>query len=603
MIIQEQQHYLSKSKLSSVLPRSITGIDVGSSGGARATCLRHQNLKGNFERSRQRHNATQTLESSLHAYKCYSYNCNLHNCQHTTGMCCHSCGSNNDHCFQLTNTTTDPNCFQQLQPSKCLDHFVGDSNTGTDVMCHCHITHHCHHYSPSDRFNRSQTNLLQQRQNKRRLKHCSKHRLQMFKQQPPHQHRDLPTSKTKSSLSSDEKLSEQNQHLHCQSSSKNNKNSSLMQDVAIEIDAATSLTENNNYRNSSTGTSDFSFKMAKSNDHDPIIMAPMNNKADSDLKGRRSLKNSNTTLETTEDSNSDSEVYTRHLHRQKPKSKKRSNIGEVANDLESYTPIVICCNDTTCCRIVATLISPAATQAHNERVKIKRKRFISQEHCSSCSKCSSCSCHMRTSSCSSIDDFEVDHEMTVSVDCHRCHLQPQSSDSSVEASNDEDGNHITQRIHDMKSVQLRASRRSSRESFCSCNSTSCCYCSCDDCDTSHAKIEAPTKRVNAADMEEQHSRTLTPITNSSSVVSTPLAEDAITLRSMSTGIEEDSISQSQSAEYFSLSSNQPSLQQKIPISPTRIITVPPVVTTARKQCKHYSKHHRHKLDSPVSNYL
>lgn len=133
--------------------------------------------------------------------------------------------------------------------------------------------------------------------------------------------------------------------------------------------------------------------------------------------------------------------------------------------------------------------------------------------------------------------------------------------------------------------------------------------------------------------EEGHSSTLTPLTNPSSIVSTPGDEGDVTIRSLSNAFSEDTSSQSHSAEYFSLSSTNQVSQgtpRKLPQnnknsstdgtgSSTGIPNVTFIDTaailspnhgedtnrqTGRKPCKHYSKHHRHKrVDSPVDSYL
>lgn len=219
----------------------------------------------------------------------------------------------------------------------------------------------------------------------------------------------------------------------------------------------------------------------------------------------------------------------------------------------------------------------------NEAVKIKRKNFITSNYCSSCSKCSSCSCCQQeldgqlhnscsfSSSLSHLDDdgggggdaarLNGDDEV-----CSRCDAKGNDNDS--------DG------ANDYSSSQQSA------ESFCSCNSTSRCYCSCS-CD------ESETIR--------KESSTTTPITMSD--VSTPVeipspgqyGEDAFSMAGKS------SVSQS---EYFSLSSDRPpshSMASSPMSPPDSVMPSPPAFP--RKNCKHYSKHHRHKSDGNFDSVL
>uniref|UniRef100_A0A1B0A4B6 PQ-loop repeat-containing protein 1 n=1 Tax=Glossina pallidipes TaxID=7398 RepID=A0A1B0A4B6_GLOPL len=390
-----------------------------------------------------------------------------------------------------------------------------------------------------------------------------------------------------------------------------------LQQIAVEIDAAT-MTEDN----TTTATSNFAYRMPNDVEIGPIIRAPLHSDSYSDNAKRlcrKSSLNSSTTIETDELSNE-----------------------EMGQSNGSY-----CCHHYNRCHCVKkneTRISVV----QNERVKIKRKRFIAptaEDYCSSCSRCSSCSCtQVRTSSCSSIDEWGRDgrrsftssdprsRAFVVSADCHHCHVQYASTTSSADEV-DESVPNATDKIqkdlqgkplvHEATTVtdsSARSSRRSSiTASFCSCNSTSCCYCSCSCGDSTPGQMctareitnTSFSARMYLADLEDQHSSTLTPLTNPSSLVTTPLAEDCdLTMRSVSNPITEDTSSQSQSAEYFSLSSSTQPSQPTPTATPTRkpTISLPPTVEVtepasmeasnitrkSHKPCKHYSKHHRHK---------
>lgn len=293
----------------------------------------------------------------------------------------------------------------------------------------------------------------------------------------------------------------------------------------------------------------------------------------------------------------------------------------------------------------------------NECVRIQRKQFKAsgaEECCSTCSHCSDCSCqNADATSCSSFDELDADdndeeqriapHEVVVSAECHRCSFHHTSTMSTGDEAEDEDGgidDKLTAKTakHSERSMQhndttdssTHTSRRSSA-SYCSCHSSNgyCCECNCadvvdDDCESTTgqmltARDHPSTALTSTAELDVEHSSTLTPLTNASSAVSTPGAEDAdVTLRSLSNTLGEDVCSSlSQSAEYFSLSSNN----QQSHFSPAETPSHRPIKTTSeitkcnldksvdsgglgKKPCIHYTKHHRHKRPtSPMDCYL
>lgn len=386
--------------------------------------------------------------------------------------------------------------------------------------------------------------------------------------------------------------------------------------------------------NTTTATSNFAFKAAAENAVVPIIRAPLHVDSEAENRARRlkrrSSNNSNTTAETDELS---TEEHEDNCYRRQ----------------ESYR----ChCDHCHCCDHTMEDSEPkqqrSLVQMRNECVKIKRKRFIeADDYCSSCSRCSSCSCsHIHTSSCSSFEEWHLDerqstrsapnsHAFTVSADCHHCNPQRRPIVSSTCDMGQEDrhytGDEVLPQplIHETSDSSGHTSRRSSvSASFCSCTSNTCCCC--DDSTTGQMctarDVTLTTSivgKLTCTDGEEQHSSTLTPLTNPSSVVSTPVGDDGeVTIRSFSQALTDDTSSQSHSADYYSLSSNQQQTLDtpcKPPILLANLSTdqnVPNVevidtvleaddpARKARRQCKHFSKHHRHKRpDSPTDSYL
>uniref|UniRef100_W8BKQ3 Uncharacterized protein n=1 Tax=Ceratitis capitata TaxID=7213 RepID=W8BKQ3_CERCA len=616
---------------------------------------------------RQRHNATQTPDSIL--------NCSqLHNCHsHSAAL----------------------NCCGNTKSNDCCGLINGDLRSG-EISSHCHITHHCHHYSPGGggaSIDRRKRKLCSCRSHGSRKSNKSQHNHRR-KHQPHHHHyhnlqpefqqnrnknnnvRQLPGYNSKSSFdSSDDPPQSGLEQPH-----------ERLQAIAIEIDAAT-LTEDN----TSTATSNFAYKMAMGN-FTPIILPPIHDNVEVGKKPSRKLRkrcdsmNSNSTVETDELSHGNSE------DRRNKKAANNSLItGQHKNahhtfwgsrDINDYNYIrteskidghfedIIphaCCDDSLCC--VTSREMSKRNSAHNECVRIRRKQFRASgevDGCSTCSHCTNCSCqNADATSCSSFDELDADadndeehhmapHELLVAADCHRCNLRRRSTTSTGEEVEEEDADtddkltatNIKQYASPHRLLQdnntdssTHTSRRSSA-SFCSCHSSTCCCCECkcvvdvaeDDCDTVTtgqmltARDTSCTALTSAAELDAEHSSTLTPLTNASSVVSTPGAEDAdVTLRSLNNTLAEDVCSSlSQSAEYFSLSSNNPQSHVSPADTPKRMPgkiqskttttgenipksnLVEPTETseTGRKMCKHYGKHHRHKrAGSPLDSYL
>ncbi|XP_036328607.1 uncharacterized protein LOC118740945 isoform X3 [Rhagoletis pomonella] len=316
-----------------------------------------------------------------------------------------------------------------------------------------------------------------------------------------------------------------------------------------------------------------------------------------------------------------------------------------------------CCNDYICGITSGERRKQGA--AHNECVKIQRKLYdagVADDCCSTCSHCSNCSCqNADATSCSSIDDLDADdndeegrmapHELVVSAECHRCYLRRRSTISTGEEAEEEAqtddkltaasiGKQVAQEKEKTTTESSTHTSRRSSASFCSCHSSTCCCCECDcadeagddDCETAttgqmHTARDTSCRALtSAADFDAEHSSNLTPLTNASSVASTPNAEDAdVTLRSFNNTLTEDiGSSLSQSAEYFSLSSGNHQSQKSPTETPTRRkLKIPGEINPAesvskstnvpassRKPCKHYIKHHRHKRDtSPLDSYL
>lgn len=589
---------------------------------------------------RKRHNATQTPTSLINWEQRSAERRSRKNESSKTCYCCEK------HCPCLAATKRRIYC-NCSEVQRCQHHC--QHNVTPTSRCWCSTTHQPHycqrhqHAAITPGNNKDAVRaaveldhwqMCGKDRNFKRHKRCSSGR----HCRPPHMHHlhkkhcssvgHLPNTCTKSSLeSSDQRLS----------------SSGAMQEIAIEIDAAT-MTEDN----TTTATSNFAFKVAADSALAPIIRAPIHVDSDDGDRGthlrRRSSLNSNTTIDTDELSNEDA-------------LDKKVCAYSSGGDGRCYCH---CCGHA---RIDDALI---VRPIQNESVKIKRKRFIAaDDYCSSCSRCSSCSCsHVHSSSCSSFEEWplegrhsvcsapHVTHAFTVSADCHHCHPQRQNSQTSTEDLEGQEGDLngiIDEEVQPQPLVaettdsSARTSRRSSvSTSFCSCNSNTCCYCSgsYEDSHTGHmctardATIASLTLgKLGPFEGEEGHSSTLTPLTNPSSIVSTPGDEGDVTIRSLSNAFSEDTSSQSHSAEYFSLSSTNQVSQgtpRKLPQnnknsstdgtgSSTGIPNVTFIDTaailspnhgedtnrqTGRKPCKHYSKHHRHKrVDSPVDSYL
>uniref|UniRef100_A0A0A1WEB8 Uncharacterized protein n=1 Tax=Zeugodacus cucurbitae TaxID=28588 RepID=A0A0A1WEB8_ZEUCU len=509
------------------------------------------------------------------------------------------------------------------------------------MTSHCHITHHCHHYSPGsggdgEKSSKKSCGCNKHKNNRHHHSHHHKHRhhqyrhLQSELQQRDKHVRQLPGYTSKSSFDSSDDLQQsglgnQQERLH---------------DIAIEIDAAT-LTEDN----TSTATSNFAYKMAKANIA-PIIMAPIHDNDEDDKTQRRKYHdyrcdsmNSTSTGETDELSHRNSGVRHKKTDCDNTPIWTESNTDRHE---DTITPEIAYCKDSQCC--VKKREASKLDAAHNECVRIQRKQFKASgadECCSTCSHCSDCSCqNADATSCSSFDELEADdndeerrmapHELVVSAECHRCNFRQTSTTSTGDEAEEEDGGKyekVTAKMvkHSQRSIpdnngtdsSAHTSRRSSA-SYCSCHSSTCycCECKCadvvdDDCDSTTgqmltARDNPCTALTSTAELELEHSSTLTPLTNASSAVSTPGAEEAdVTLRSLTNTFAEDICSSpSQSAEYFSLSSNN----QQSHFSPTDTPTHRPLKTPSeitadksvdagelgKKPCKHYTKHHRHK---------
>ncbi|XP_058984660.1 uncharacterized protein LOC131805479 [Musca domestica] len=410
----------------------------------------------------------------------------------------------------------------------------------------------------------------------------------------------LPNIYTKSSESSDDPHNHPNHHLS---------SSTALQEIAIEIDAAT-MTEDN----STTATSNFAFKVAADNAVVPIIRAPIHADSDEESRGvirhmkRRSSINSNTTAETDEFSNEEAEEN-------QPQGDYRCQC-VYWHSYESGQKF----------------LASAVAEPKNECVKIKRKRFIAADDCcSSCSRCSSCSCsHVHTSSCSSFEEWpgitSNTQSFTVSADCHRCATKRHSAVSSTDYTGNNDNPFISDEvlpqplIQDTTDSSAPTSRRSSiTTSFCSCTSNAPCCCGEDSatgqmCTAQDATIRTSSiGKVACLDVDEQHSSTLTPLTNPSSAVSTPVGEEGdVTMRSISQPLTDDTSSHSHSADYYSLSSSQPHSQTTPNKTPRHAVILQKSTEAARvdvagetfdgedhdkksrKPCKHFGKHHRHK---------
>lgn len=600
---------------------------------------------------RKRHNATQTPTTMINWEQRSAERRSRKNELPKPCYCCEK------HCTCTTTASKRKgdccNCSEVQRYQHHCQHNVAPTS-----RCCCSLTHHSHFYSrhphaaimpgndkdaatatPSAISEYSHWPICAKDRSFKRHKRCTSGR----HYRPPHMYHlhkkhcssvgHLPNTYTKSSFDSSD---DPNQRLS---------SSAAMQEIAIEIDAAT-MTEDN----TTTATSNFAFKMAADSALAPIIRAPLHVDSDDGGRGkrqkRRSSLNSNTTIETDELSNED----------------------VMDNDVRTYGGSGGRCY-CHCCDHTHMEEGLAIRPIQNECVKIKRKRFIAaDDYCSSCSRCSSCSCsHVHSSSCSSFEEWPLEgrhstrsaphgsHAFTVSADCHRCHPHRQTSQTSTEDLEDQEhdlNGDVEEEVQPQPLVQettdssARTSRRSSVSiSFCSCNSNTCCCGSCDDTHTTHmctardATIASLTLgKLGPFEGEEGHSSTLTPLTNPSSVASTPGDEGDVTIRSLSNAFSEDTSSQSHSAEYFSLSSTNQISQgtpRKLPTNSkqmpsgtasntggagnTGIPNVAVIDTTAntmtsqgddtnghkgRKPCKHYSKHHRHKRsDSPVDSYL
>lgn len=581
-------------------------------------CLcKNQNLSSKLNSEpRKRHNATQTPTSlvnwdqrPLEHRNTSKHVCCNHKCK-TRRLALSSCVCygrpdvqvQTCHCHHLT-TSTSHCCHCQ----SCKQHRHHQRSRSTDYKRHRDFQNHWAPLCAKDRSFR------------RKPRRCTSDRHRQYQRHKTEctSVGHLPNTCTKSSLdSSDDPKHPQNHRLS---------SSTALHEIAIEIDAAT-MTEDN----TTTATSNFAFKAAAENAVVPIIRAPLHVDSEAENRARRlkrrSSNNSNTTAETDELS---TEEHEDNCYRRQ----------------ESYR----ChCDHCHCCDDSEPKLQRSLVQMRNECVKIKRKRFIeADDYCSSCSRCSSCSCsHIHTSSCSSFEEWHLDerqstrsapnsHAFTVSADCHHCNPQRRPIVSSTCDMGQEDrhytGDEVLPQplIHETSDSSGHTSRRSSvSASFCSCTSNTCCCC--DDSTTGQMctarDVTLTTSivgKLTCTDGEEQHSSTLTPLTNPSSVVSTPVGDDGeVTIRSFSQALTDDTSSQSHSADYYSLSSNQQQTLDtpcKTPILLANLSTdqnVPNVevidtvleaddpARKARRQCKHFSKHHRHKRpDSPTDSYL
>lgn len=630
----------SITKLTANRIKSDTPKDIGS-GYARDGGRRHRRCRCQHNDAvRQRHNATQTPDPILNwsqTHICHRRNATMDCCsKKTTNSCCS---------------------------------LINDELKSGEVTCHCHITHHCHHYSPGSGCgggirhkrqceHRSRSSGISNKRQHRHQHHHHHHyrhlQPELHKRNKNNNVRQLPGYNSKSSFDSSDDLQQSGLDAHKE----------RLQEIAIEIDAA-SMTEDN----TSTATSNFPYKMAMGNIV-PIKMAPPHLHDEDGKKQRRKQRrrlcdsmNSNSTAETEELS------HENFSEKDDGRDFINTNIQteyKTGRGFEnSITTHATCCDDSRCC--VQSGEEPNQNVMHNECVKIRRKLFrasATNDCCSTCSHCSNCSCqNADATSCSSIDDLDVDdndeeqrmapHELVVAAECHRCTLHCISTTSTGEEEEEDadtddklTANTATQLSHPQRHFQdnnttdssAHTSRRSSA-SYCSCHSSTCCCCECncavgvgdDDCDTvttgqmHTARDTSCTALTSAADLDAEHSSTLTPLTNASSVVSTPGAEEAdMTLRSLNNTLSEDVCSSlSQSAEYFSLSSGNHQNQlcpidtptrrplkahcENVPtgtIAQTNLNDTADAVVASRKPCKHYIKHHRHKrVASPLDCYL
>lgn len=570
-----------------------------------ACTSQQNNIKAGGE-TRKRHNATQTPTSLINWEKRpYYHSNNLLQC----------------HCEYICLRRSPASCYcPNAQEQVCHCHRLPNS---TSHYCRYKCQHHHRHSgrsrSTDHKHHEGQGPPMGIKECPMRRKHnkCwseNRSRYGPMKQQAHNLHcssmEHLPNIYTKSSESSDDPHNHPNHHLS---------SSTALQEIAIEIDAAT-MTEDN----STTATSNFAFKVAADNAVVPIIRAPIHADSDEESRGvirhmkRRSSINSNTTAETDEFSNEEAEEN-------QPQGDYRCQC-VYWHSYESGQKF----------------LASAVAEPKNECVKIKRKRFIAADDCcSSCSRCSSCSCsHVHTSSCSSFEEWpgitSNTQSFTVSADCHRCATKRHSAVSSFDYTGNNDNPFISDEvlpqplIQDTTDSSAPTSRRSSiTTSFCSCTSNAPCCCGEDSatgqmCTAQDATIRTSSiGKVACLDVDEQHSSTLTPLTNPSSAVSTPVGEEGdVTMRSISQPLTDDTSSHSHSADYYSLSSSQPHSQTTPNKTPRHAVILQKSTEVARvdvagetfdgedhdkksrKPCKHFGKHHRHKRsESPTDSYL
>lgn len=488
-------------------------------------------------------------------------------------------------------------CSLQSGPTVDSDLVVGE------ITCHSHVTHHCHHYSPINERNSSS-----RRKRRQTARCCSKLQPRYAQSSCSHQsccgaHHEQTASSTKSSINKtrstcEDHLQQQQQHSHHKSynskrlktAKRPKKPEEHLQSIAIEIDAAT-MTEDNN---SSTATSNFAYKSHLPGSS-PIILAPVRPKK---LHCQQySSQNSNTSIDS----------------------------DELSRDTEGDAEAAI-----------AEDIYQGKRGQQNSSVRIQRKQFIPCDEDFCCSSCSSCSCpHDGSTSCSSMsaDENELEfggNALTVEADCHRCGLQRQSTNTT---SNSEE---LPPNEQQTAAKEDNYSCHSGETTFCSCNSTTY-KCSC----TEDYRSLAKSASIDEEDIHMEHSNTLTPLTNASTLAEglTPEADSAdLTIHSNASDLSnqtmaaantllEDNSSLSQSAEFFSLSSYPPTespkrVAQKDCSTTTNVIihqaacasnpsnlssynnTQNSNNSSSRKPCKHYSKHHRHKRsESPMDAYL
>lgn len=551
---------------------------------------------------RKRHNATQTPTSLVNweqrsvAYRNIGQCCCNNSCPKQSSYCANP-QEQICHCHRLTTSTSHCCHYQLYKHHKNLNRF--DRSRSTD---HKGVGDFSHQWPPRS-FHRKHKRCTGDRRH-RHSNNQAMHKICSSMER-------LPNTCTKSSLDSSDEHNHRNS-LRLSSST-------ALHEIAIEIDAAT-MTEDN----STTATSNFAFKVGADSTIAPIIRAPLHVDLDAE-NGRGRLKrhssiNSNTTVETDELSNEDPSDSCHH-------------------HIASYR----CqCGYWHCCEHSLeegeqSISRSLVAQPKNVCVKIKRKRFIATDDCSSCSRCSSCSCsHAHTSSCSSFEEWSHSaptHTMPVSVDCHLCSVKRHSTVSNMDYLGTEDNLYMGEEVLPQPLIQettdssAHTSRRSSvTASFCSCTSN-VCYC-CEDSATQMCTAQDASLTTSSLgkpvclDGEEQHSSTLTPLTNPSSAVSTPVGDDGdVTMRSLSQALTDDTSSQSYSAEYYSLSSNQQQ-SQGTPCKSPKHLPIPPKeaeVSPAnadqphdgddnskklRKTCKHFGKHHRHKRpETPTDSYL